>query len=67
MIGGDLMPVITIEGPQLSIEQKRELVQAVTESASNVMKMPKHSIIVMIKEIDRENVGVGGLLLSDKK
>ncbi|HML33919.1 MULTISPECIES: 4-oxalocrotonate tautomerase DmpI [Sporomusa] len=61
------MPVITIEGPQLSIEQKRELVQAVTESASNVMKMPKHSIIVMIKEIDRENVGVGGLLLSDKK
>ena len=61
------MPVITIEGPQLSIEQKRELVQAVTESASNVMEMPKHSIIVMIKEIDRENVGVGGLLLSDKK
>lgn len=61
------MPVITIEGPKLSIEQKRELVQAVTESASNVMKMPKHSIIVMIKEIERENVGVGGLLLSDKK
>lgn len=60
------MPVITLDGPKLTKEQKAELAKVFTKSASEITKMPEAAFIVMIKEIDKENVSVGGVLLSDK-
>lgn len=60
------MPVITVEGPQLSRDKKRQLVQKLTKAASEVIQLPEDVFTVLIKENDRDNVGVGGSLLSDK-
>jgi Uncharacterized protein, 4-oxalocrotonate tautomerase homolog len=60
------MPVITIQAANLSIEQKRELAKTLTKSASDIIKAPEQAFTVLIKEIDKENIGVGGILASDK-
>ncbi|MCG8400008.1 MAG: tautomerase family protein [Firmicutes bacterium] len=61
------MPIIYMDGPALTKEQKAELVKNLTRVASEVTKIPARSFIVLIEERDRDNVGVGGVLLSDKK
>ncbi|MBM7622568.1 4-oxalocrotonate tautomerase DmpI [Sporohalobacter salinus] len=61
------MPIITLEGPELTKEQKKELVKSFTKSASGIIGMPEEKFIVMLKETESENVGVGGELLSEKK
>jgi len=60
------MPVITVDGPILTREQKAELVKTITKVASEIIQLPEQSIIVLIEERERDNVGVGGVLLSDK-
>jgi len=60
------MPVITIEGAKLSKEQKRELVAVLTKSASSIMNVPEQAYVVLVKENDIDNIGVGGVLLSEK-
>ncbi len=59
------MPTITVEGPPISIESKRELVSRLTEAATDVYQIPH--ITVLIKENPPENVGVGGQLLADRQ
>lgn len=60
------MPVITIDlGIIESKEKKGQLVQAVTEAASSVTQIPADKFIVLINELERDNIGVGGKLLSD--
>lgn len=61
------MPVITVEAAKLNKEQKGKLVKDLTETASNIMNVPKQAIIVLLKENERENIGAGGQLLSDRK
>lgn len=61
------MPVITLEAASLTKEQKRALVEAFTESASRIMRLPKEGFYVFLKEHAADNVGVGGALLSDRK
>ena len=61
------MPVVTFEAAHLSVEQKRQLVAEFTESAARVTGLPKESIFVFLKENSTDNVGVGGVLLSEKK
>ncbi|TYO95051.1 4-oxalocrotonate tautomerase DmpI [Desulfallas thermosapovorans] len=61
------MPVITVDGPKLSKEQKTELVKSITKAASEIIKLPEQAFIVLIQEREMDNVGVGGVLLSDKK
>jgi 4-oxalocrotonate tautomerase len=60
------MPVITIDGPYLNKAQKQELVEKLTETASSIINLPEEAIIVLIREVDHDNVGVGGMLLSDR-
>ncbi|MBM4240428.1 MAG: 4-oxalocrotonate tautomerase [Euryarchaeota archaeon] len=60
------MPVITIDSPRLTKKQKSDLVESFTKTASRIMELPEESIIILIKEIDSEDVGVGGLLLCDR-
>ena len=61
------MPVITIEAAKLSKDQKRELVASLTKSASSIMNTPEQAYVVIVKENDIDNIGVGGTLLSEKK
>jgi len=60
------MPVITLEGSKLSKEQKSELVKELTASAAKIMNVPEQAFIVLIKENEKENIGVGGQLLSER-
>lgn len=60
------MPVITVEGGKIDVEKKRQLVKKLTDVASEVYALPKEAIIVLIKENSMENVGSGGILISDK-
>ncbi|GFP76471.1 4-oxalocrotonate tautomerase DmpI [Clostridium fungisolvens] len=60
------MPVITLEAGKLNKEQKSQLVKEFTDAASKIMNVPEQAFIVLIKENEAENIGVGGELLSDK-
>lgn len=59
------MPVITFETDKLTKEQKQELVNEFTETAARVMNIPKEAFYVFLKENKLENIGVGGILLSE--
>ncbi|MCD6318346.1 tautomerase family protein [Candidatus Aerophobetes bacterium] len=59
------MPTITVEGPPIKVEQKRELVKKLTDVAVKVYKI--EHITVLIRENSSENVGINGQLLLDRK
>jgi len=61
------MPVITLEAAKLNKEQKAQLVKEFTETASKVMNVPEQAFIVLVKENEIDNIGVGGQLLSERK
>jgi 4-oxalocrotonate tautomerase len=61
------MPVITVDGPKLTKEQKAELVKEFSEAASKIMGLPVEAMITIIREVESENVGVGNCLLCDRK
>ena len=61
------MPVITIDGPKLTKAQKEELVKSFSESASKIMGLPVEAMVTIIREVEAENVGVGNILLCNRK
>jgi 4-oxalocrotonate tautomerase len=61
------MPVITIDMAALTREKKLELVQVLTRNASEISGIAEEKFIVLINELERDNIGVGGVLLSDMK
>jgi 4-oxalocrotonate tautomerase family enzyme len=62
------MPVITVEGPVVpDLGKKRQLVQDLTKSASEVFGLPKESIVVILHETSPECVGVAGELVCDRQ
>ena len=58
------MPLIQIDGPQLEIEKKRDLVKRITDVAIDIYKI--EHITILIRENKAENVGVNGQLIADK-
>jgi 4-oxalocrotonate tautomerase len=60
------MPVITIEISTLVKEKKAQLVRALTRDASEITGIPEDKFVVLVNEYDRDNIGVGGVLLSDR-
>lgn len=60
------MPVITFEITKLTREQKQQIVESFTETATKVTGLPRESFYVFLKENDLGNVGVGGKLLDEK-
>lgn len=58
------MPIITIEGPKASKEQKKELIEKITKVASECYNLPEQAITISIYENPMDNVGVGGKQLS---
>ncbi|MCK8817949.1 2-hydroxymuconate tautomerase family protein [Natroniella sulfidigena] len=61
------MPIITVDGPKVTKKQKKELVNSLTKTASQILDFPEESIIVLLKETDPDNVGVGGKLISERE
>ncbi len=59
------MPTITIDGPKLGVERKRKLVKTVYDAAYEVYGI--EHIVVLIRENPPENVGVGGVLIADRR
>lgn len=60
------MPVITLEGSKLSKEQKSQLVKELTASAAKIMNAPEQAFVVLLKENEKENIGIAGQLVADR-
>ncbi len=50
-----------------TIEQKRKLVERVTDAIAEEAKTPKEGVVVTIVEVEREDYARGGVLMADKK
>ena len=61
------MPVITLEAGQLTKEQKEKLALELTETASRITGVPAKAFIAIIRENAPDNIGVGGVLLSERE
>lgn len=51
---------------QAGTAQKKELIQRLTATASEITQIPQTSFVVFIDEYDMENIGVGGEVLAEK-
>ncbi|MHC5249500.1 4-oxalocrotonate tautomerase DmpI [Enterococcus sp. LJL90] len=60
------MPVIQFEIGHLTREQKQQVVKEFTETAVKVTGIPAEAFYVFIKENTGDNVGIGGVLQSDR-
>ena len=54
------MPYISIESGALTSEQKKELIERLTTTASEITNIPAQFFTVTIKELPDENFGIGG-------
>jgi len=61
------LPTITLDGPKLTREQKATLVKEFTATAAKVTGISTQAFVVMLTEREQDNVGVGGVLLSERQ
>ncbi|MDR1018831.1 MAG: 4-oxalocrotonate tautomerase family protein [Lachnospiraceae bacterium] len=54
------MPYITVEGGELTVEQKEILISRLTEVSSEIMNIPQDFFMITIKELSDKNIGIGG-------
>jgi 4-oxalocrotonate tautomerase len=60
------IPIITVLAIECrTAEQKRGLVKDITEAVVKNFKAPPERVSVAIREINKENFAVGGILFSD--
>lgn len=61
------MPIVSIKiATGRTVAQKRQLVQAITDTVVAVLDVKPERVTVLIDEIDRENWSTGGELHVDK-
>lgn len=61
------MPYITVEGGQLTTEQKEKLIARLTEVSSEIMNIPQDFFMITIKELSDKNIGIGGKCIDKVK
>ncbi|KZL92104.1 4-oxalocrotonate tautomerase DmpI [Clostridium magnum] len=61
------MPVVKIGMSKLTKEKKKEVIEKVSETLSEITNVPKQAFVVLIDEYDTDNIGVGGVQLSERK
>ena len=61
------MPYISVESGALTSEQKKELIERLTATASEVTNIPAQVFTVRIKELPDENFGIGGKSIDEIK
>ena len=60
------MPIITLEGPPVEdLDKKRQLIKEVTQAAVKFYDMPTKDIIIFLKPLSPDRVGIGGKLIID--
>ncbi len=62
-----IMPYISIESGKLTAEQKKELIERLTATASEITHIPEQFFTVTIKELPDENFGIGGKSIDEIK
>lgn len=63
-----IMPIIQVEMLKgRTLEQKRALVEKVTEAVMETAKCPKEAVKIIIREMEFENYSQGGVLKCDEK
>ena len=50
-----------------TIEQKRKLIERVTDAIAEEANTPKEGVVVTIIEVEREDYARGGVLMVDRK
>lgn len=61
------MPIVTVQMLEgRTDDQKRELVEKVTEAVTSSTKAPADRVTVVIEEMKPENLGKGGVRASDE-
>ncbi len=62
------MPIIQVEMLKgRTLEQKRAMVEKVTEAVAETANCPKDAVKIIIREMDSENFAQGGVLKCDEK
>ncbi|OGX79432.1 4-oxalocrotonate tautomerase [Exiguobacterium sp. SH31] len=62
------MPYVTVKMlPGRTVDQKRALIEKVTDAVSETTNAPKENITVFIEEMDATNYGQAGVMHADKK
>ncbi|NVN91105.1 MAG: tautomerase family protein [Desulfuromonadales bacterium] len=60
------MPIISIELGPTTKDKKAQLIQTLTRDASDITGIPQEKFVVLIRELELDNIGVGGQLLSER-
>lgn len=60
------MPIINLTMGPLTNEQKKEIIERVTETLMDITKIPEHSFTTIINELPYENLGIGKMTVKDK-
>ncbi len=60
------MPIITLDGPPLSLEKKRILANELTSITARAYDLPESTIIIILRENSPDQVAVGGTLIADR-
>lgn len=62
------MPTITVQAIEgRSLDQKRQLVRAITDGVVSAFSVAPESVTVVIEEIRREHLAKAGVLAADKE
>ena len=61
------MPYISIESGKLTAVQKKEMIERLTATASEITHIPEQSFTVTIKELPDKNFGIGGKSIDEIK
>lgn len=61
------MPVITIDMHSVDTEQKKALIRNLTKTAVETTKIPADRFTILINELNSDNIGCGGLTLTEMK
>jgi 4-oxalocrotonate tautomerase len=59
------MPIIHVYAFERSLEQKREIVQGITEVTCKAYNVPPEIVTVYIFDVPKENAAHGGVLASE--
>ena len=61
------MPVIKVECSAMDIDTKEKLIKSLTQTASSIMGIPEAAYVVLLNEMSKDHIGVGGEMLSKRQ
>jgi 4-oxalocrotonate tautomerase len=61
------MPVINVKIAKTPTNKKKELIEKLTKTASEITSIPEEHYVVFIEEFEQENIGIAGQTLFERK